>query len=152
MNTPDRVTMIYIAAPADKVWAALVDPEISRDYFLGISMEVGPGVGADFVLRRPDGSVDSRGEVLAWDPPRLLAVSWQVVWLEDLRLMAPGRVEYRVEPQGLVVAVTVSEFFGGLIPDKYAETARTGWAMILSGLKTLLETGAPMPTVSLAHG
>ncbi len=149
MDKPDRVSMIFIASPAEKVWEVLVDPELSRSYFFGLSVEVADHVGGDFVVRRPDGSVDSEGKVLVWDPPRQLTVTWKVVWLEAMRHMAPGRVDYRIEPHGEVVSVTVSEFFGGEIPPKFVDAGRTGWALILSGIKTMLETGRPMPAVEM---
>jgi uncharacterized protein YndB with AHSA1/START domain len=137
--------MIFIAAPAEKVWALLTDRERSPAYFFGHRVEIEPRAGGVFTLRKPDGAVDSEGEVLAFDPPHHLTLTWKVVWLEAMRDIPAGRVDYRIEPMGEVVRVTVSEFFGAPLEDKWVEAGRNGWAMILSGVKTMHETGKPLP-------
>ena len=146
MDKPDTIHMIHIAATAQQVWDALTDRELSAGYFFGHRTEFGQ-VGGDFRVVRPDGSLDSEGKVLVRDEPRLLRVTWRVVWMEELKDAPPGEVEYRLDDLDGVVRLTVSEFGRPPQMAKFNEAAREGWSLILSGLKTLVETGAPMPAV-----
>jgi uncharacterized protein YndB with AHSA1/START domain len=142
--TPDAVHLIHIAASAQKVWDALIGG--SSDYFFGNHWTFGE-VGGDFRVIKPDGGIDSEGKVLIRDEPRLLRVTWKVVWIEELQDAEPGEVEWRLEDLGEVTRLTVSEFGRPPQMAPYAEAARNGWSIILSGLKTLVETGRPMPVI-----
>ena len=144
MEKPDYVHIAFIAAKPQQTWAAIIDRELSKKYFFGNSFEVGATVGAPFCVRKPDGTIDVEGEVLAIDPPHRLRVSWQVVWLPDLPKVS---IEYRIDDRGEAVRLSVSEFHGGPIPEKLRDSGRDGWALILSGIKTILETGTPLPPI-----
>jgi uncharacterized protein YndB with AHSA1/START domain len=145
-DKPDAVHIIHIAAPAQKVWDALTSPELSPSYFFGNRFEFGPK-GGDFRVIQPDGQVNSEGKVLVRDEPRLLRVSWDVVIFPDMRADKPGEVEFRLEDLGGVVRLTVSEYNRPPGAVKYEDSAREGWSLILSGIKSILETGEPMPQV-----
>ena len=149
MKKPDAISIIFIASTPEKVWAALIDRALSQSYFFGNAVEVDARAGGKFIIRRPDGSIDVEGDVLAIEPPRRLRVTWKVVWLEELKDKPPAEVEYRVEALGDVVKLTVSEFHAWDVPEKFREAGRNGWALILSGLKSLLETGRPLPAVKM---
>lgn len=143
---PDAVHMIHIAAPAQKIWDLLTNAEASPSYFFGNRSEFGP-VGGRFQITKPDGTLDTEGVVLVRDEPHLLRVTWQVVWLEEFRNLPPVEVEYRIEDTGNGVCIlTASEFKRAT--DKYVDQARQGWSLILSGIKTLVETGRPMPAIT----
>lgn len=143
-DKPDAVHMIHIAAPARKVWDALIDS--SKDYFFGNHWEFGD-VGGDFRVLQPDGAVDSEGKVLVREEPTRLRVTWGVVAYEELRSDNPGQVEWLIEDLGELTRLSVREFDRPPQMVAWEESARQGWSLILSGLKTLLETGAPMPMV-----
>ena len=147
MAAPDLKTsfvyVTYIAAPAEKVWRALTDGDITRQYFFGRRMKSDWKVGAEWALFMEDGRVDSGGKVLECQPPRRLAISWRVEWLEEFRKLPEAIVTFDVEPMGAVVRLTVTQLTGA-IDEKFLEGGRQGWPMILSGLKTLLETGKPL--------
>ena len=146
-DKPDAVHIIHIAASPQALWDALTDTAASADYFFGNRWEFA-AKGGEFHVFRPDGSVDSEGVVLVRDEPKLLRVTWRVVWIEELKDAPPGEVEYRLDDLGGVVRLTVSEFARPPAMDPYADAAREGWSIILSGLKTLVETGRPMPVVT----
>jgi uncharacterized protein YndB with AHSA1/START domain len=146
---PDSVSLIFIAAKPEQVWSALTDSETSPSYFFGNRIELGHEAGTPFVVRKPDGSIDVEGAVLSIDPPRRLLVTWRVVWLDELKNAPPTQVEYRIDDLGDVVRVTVNEYHSIEPPEKFAEAGRQGWALILSGLKTLLETGKPLPAIKM---
>lgn len=149
MKKPDAISIIFIAATPEKVWAALIDRALSQSYFFGNAVEVDARVGGKFIVRRPDGSIDVDGDVLAVEPPHRLRVTWKVVWLDELKDKPPAEVEYRVEALGDVVKLSVSEFHTWDVPEKFKDAGRNGWALILSGLKSILETGRPLPAVRM---
>lgn len=135
----------YIAATPEQVWQALTSREISRKYFFARSIEVDCRPDGKFVLRMEDGRVDSQGRVVDCDPPRKLSVTWRVEWLEEYRTLPEALITFTIEPAGEVVRLTLSEAHSPKLDDKYKEGGKRGWPMILSGLKTLLEIGKPLP-------
>jgi uncharacterized protein YndB with AHSA1/START domain len=73
---PKTVYVTYIAAPAENVWQALIDPAFTRQYFFGFAIEIEPRSGGSFRLLAHDGSTHVSGDVLEWSPPRRLCVTW----------------------------------------------------------------------------
>ena len=149
---PNNVAVIFIAASPERIWSALTDGAISPNYFMGSRVEVGD-VGGDYAVVSGDQRTVS-GKVLARDPPRRLRVTW-VVPTPPGMAFPNCEVEFEIEPaetpDGAEVSkLTVSEFVDGPVPPKFQRAGRTGWALITSGLKSWLETGAPMPAVKLA--
>jgi len=147
---PSFVYVTYIAAPAEKVWRALTEGEFTRQYFFGRRIESDWKVGAAWALMMEDGRVDSGGKVLECDPPRRLAISWRVEWLEEFRKLPEAVVTFDIEPLGEAVRLTVTQLTQP-IDEKYLEGGRQGWPAILSGLKSLLETGKPL-TITMNAG
>ncbi len=140
LTTENTVYVIYIAAAREKVWAALTSSEFTTKYFFGRSVESDWKQGSPWMLRMPDGRVDVKGEVRTSDPPQKLVVSWNVDWLEPEQ--PECIVTYEIEPVGKnLVRLTMTEAHPTPIPAYLLEGGRKGWPMILSGLKSLLETG-----------
>ncbi len=106
-------------------------------------------VGSPFKLVMEDGRIDSQGKVLACDPPRRISMTWHVEWMEEFRHLPEAIVTFQIDPLGDVARLTVSELHPKDIDPKYVEGGRRGWPIILSGLKTLLETGRPLPQFEL---
>lgn len=144
-GTPIHVTVIYIATSPDKVWAALTEPDLCRQFFFGRFPECDWRVGAPFKLWQENGVLDVAGKVLVCDPPKRLSVTWHVEWVEELRHLPEVIVTYEIDDLGDVVRLTATESHPTPIDPKYYEGGRRGWPIILSGLKTLLETGRPLP-------
>jgi uncharacterized protein YndB with AHSA1/START domain len=142
--TPKTVYVIYIASTPEKVWQALTDPGLSPQYFHGCRLETEPKVGGIFVVRFPDGRVNVRGEVVEWSPPRRLATTWTVEWVPELREFPPCLVSYDIEQVGASVKLTMTESYSWDPPDALLSGGRSGWPAILSGLKSVLETGKPL--------
>jgi len=141
---PKSVYVTYIAAPAEKVWAALTEPEFTRQYFFGRSIELERKVGGTFILRMPDGRVDVQGRVVECDPPRKLAVTWRVEWIEMMRKLPECLVTYQIEALDGAVRLTLTEAYQWDVPDDILAGGRAGWPLILSSLKSLMETGKPI--------
>lgn len=138
---PLTVYTIYIASTPDKVWEALTSAKFSKQYFFGNAVEVEPRLGGAFIVRTPDGALHISGEVLAYDPPRKLSVTFNVNWPELIEKLGPTLVTYEVEQVGDAVRLTMSEGHDQPLSDDILSGGRTGWPAILSGLKSLLETG-----------
>ena len=141
---PKTVYVTYIAAAAEKVWTALTDPEFTRQFFFGRTVEIEPKVGGSFILRMPDGRIDVKGRVAEWDPPRRLAVTWRVEWIEEMRKLPECLVTYQIDALGTAVRLTMSEAHQWEVPDEILAGGRMGWPLILSSLKSLVETGKPI--------
>lgn len=146
---PGIVYSIYIAAPAEKVWQALVSAEFSRQYFSGLAVEVEEKVGGAFVLRAPDGSVHISGEVIECEKPKKLTVTFNVNWPGLVEALGVELVRYEIEPAGDTVKLTMSQLHDRPISDDILSGGREGWPAILSSLKSLLETGRAL-TIPMA--
>jgi uncharacterized protein YndB with AHSA1/START domain len=138
---PATVYTIYIASTPEKVWEALTSAEFSRKYFSGFAVEMEPRLGGTFIVRAPDGSEHISGEVFEYDPPRKLTVSWNVNWPGLVAKLGTTLVTYEIEPAGEAVRLTMSERHDRELSDDILSGGRTGWPAVLSGLKSLLETG-----------
>ena len=140
---PSLVYTIYIASTPEKVWEALTSAEFSRQYFSGFGVEVEEKVGGTFVLRAPDGSVHISGEVIAYDPPRKLVITFNVNWPGLVEALGETLVTYEIERSGDSVRLTMSEANDREISEDILSGGRAGWPAILSSLKSVLETGKP---------
>jgi len=143
MSEPKFVYVTYIASTPEKVWAALTSSEFTTKYFFGRSVEIEGKVGGSFAMRMPDGRFDIKGRVIAWDPPRRLQVTWAVDF-EEFRELPESLVTYEIEPLGKSVKVTMTESHQWDVPDAILAGGRQGWPLILSSLKSVLETGQPI--------
>lgn len=145
LTTESTVYVTYIAAPPEKVWAALTSSEFTTKYFFGRSVESDWKPGSRWLLRKPDGGSDVEGLVQESIPPRKLVLTWNVTGHPDLKNLPECIVTYDIEPLGdKVVRLTMTEAHPTPIPAYLLEGGRTGWPMILSGLKSLVETGHPL--------
>jgi uncharacterized protein YndB with AHSA1/START domain len=138
---PKTVYVTYIAATPEKVWRALIAPEFTRKYFWDRTIVLEPRRGGAFVLRLPDGRVNVAGKVIDYDPPRKLSVTWRVEWPEDFRKLPECLVSYEIAPAGDAVRLTMTESHSWDVPEAILSGGRMGWPAVLSGLKSLLETG-----------
>jgi uncharacterized protein YndB with AHSA1/START domain len=138
---PTTVYVIYIASTPEKVWQALTTAEFSRKYFFGNAVEVDLKIGGAYIVRPPDGSVHISGEVVECDPPRKLSVTFNVNWPALIEKLGPTLVTYEIEQTGNAVKLTMTEAHDRPIDDDILSGGREGWPAILSGLKSLLETG-----------
>ena len=141
---PNFIYVIYIAAPAEKVWEALTQSEFTRQFFFGRTVESDWKTGSPWRLVMPDGRTDVAGEVLEADPPRRLKLSWTVMWVEEMAKLPPTHITYDIEPVGGVVKLTMTQANDFEIDERHLEGGRQGWPIILSGLKSLVETGTPL--------
>lgn len=137
-----HVYELYIRATPERVWQAITDGELTRQYYFGSPVSSDWSVGARFEMTSPDGSqVWVEGGVLEVDPPRRLVQSFTAHWDEEMSQDSPSRVTWEIEPSGDASRLRVTH--DGLSPAA-ARQVSGGWPQILSGMKTLLETGEPL--------
>jgi uncharacterized protein YndB with AHSA1/START domain len=141
---PATVYTTYIASTPERVWEALTSAEISKQYFFGNTVEIEQRVGGSYIVRQPDGSLHISGEVVACDPPRKLAFTFNVNWPDLIEKLGPTLVSYEIEPAGDAVRLTMTEWHDRPLSDDILEGGRQGWPAILSSLKSVLETGKPL--------
>ena len=140
MSELKHVYEVYIAAAPEKVWAALTESELTRQYYYGNDVISDWKPGSSLVYRDPkDGSESIHCEIVEADPPRRLVHTFSFPETGD----APSRVTWSIEPRGAasLLVLTHDQFTGETSTYK---SVQHGWVPILSGLKTLLETGKPI--------
>jgi uncharacterized protein YndB with AHSA1/START domain len=138
---PKTVYVTYIVSTPEKVWQALTSAEFTRKYFWGLSIELEPKLGGSFALRAADGIAHAQGKIIAWDPPRKFGVTWGVKWPDEFAKLPECHVTYEIAPAGDTVRLTMTESHSWNIPEAILSGGRSGWPAVLSGLKSLLETG-----------
>ncbi|HWK97553.1 MAG TPA: SRPBCC domain-containing protein [Pseudolabrys sp.] len=141
---PKSVYRTYIAATPDEVWQALIDPAFTKQYFFGLASEVEPRAGGRFRLLWPDGREHITGQVVEWSPPRRLCVSWDIQNMPPFSELPSCLVTWDVEADGAATRLTMTESHNWEIPREIMLGGEEGWPKIISGLKSLLETGKPL--------
>jgi uncharacterized protein YndB with AHSA1/START domain/DNA-binding transcriptional ArsR family regulator len=141
MDKPTLVYVTYIATTPEKLWDALTDPDQTAVYWKHRNVLSGWNKGDTWEHVRLEGGSDGGGTILEIDPPRRLSHNWGSFDEPDT---PPSRVTYDLEPLEGVVRLTVTH--EDLAADELQE-AGTGWAMVLSSLKSFMETGRPLDTL-----
>ena len=141
-KTMEKVFEIYIKTTPERLWQAITDTEMRRKYTFGAVVTSDWAPGSRYA-GRGHGHLIFEGENLEVDPPRRLVQSFQAVWGEDVKGEGTSRVTWEIEPIGDSCRLTVTH-------DQLREGANNqlygGWPMILSGIKTLLESGEMLTT------
>ncbi|MCU1287657.1 MAG: ArsR family transcriptional regulator [Acidobacteriales bacterium] len=146
-----KVFEIYIKTTPDRLWKAITDSEMRSKYTFGCRISSDWTPGSRYEQSHPSHpGLLGEGEILEADPPRRLVQSMVALWSEDVKGEGTSRVTWEIEPIGDSCRLTVTH-------DQLREGANSqlygGWPMILSGLKTLLETGELLTTPgSLMYG
>jgi uncharacterized protein YndB with AHSA1/START domain len=134
------VYVTYIRTTPEKLWQALIDPEFTRQYWVGTSQESEWKPGASWRMMIPDGRVADAGEVVEIEPEKRLVLSWRNEFVPELREEGYSRLTYELEKLGDSVKLTVIHEIDK--PDsKFIKAVSIGWPHILASLKSLLETG-----------
>jgi uncharacterized protein YndB with AHSA1/START domain/DNA-binding transcriptional ArsR family regulator len=144
-NAMEKVFEIYIKTTPDRLWEAITDFDLRRRYTFGAGAKSDWTTGSSYELCSPSGGglKLAEGENLEVEPPRRLVQSFAALWNEGVQREGVSRVTWEIEPVGDSCRLTVTH--GDLREDANDELYG-GWPMILSGLKTLLETGGDLTT------
>lgn len=144
-DKPQHVFQVYIRATPEQVWDAIVKPEFTAKYFFGSHVSTSGKAGSSIRHYAPDReTLWSDDVIFEADPPRRLVHSWRALYDAELAAEPPSRVTWEIDAQpGGVTRLTV-------IHDQLEQSPKTaasvsgGWMFVISGLKTVLETGQPM--------
>jgi len=144
-SKPSLVTHIIINAPQERVWEAITKPEFTSRYYYGSILKTDLTVGSRFTYHMANGSPIIEGEVVSSDPPNRLVHTYHSLW-PPMNEDAPTKVTWELAalPGGVTKVTVVHEDFQGETAT-YQGLQSGGWTWILSNMKTLLETGEPLP-------
>ena len=136
-DKPDFVFETYIRTTPAKLWDALINPDMTQQYYYSSRVEADLKTGGRFRFRGPHGEVNLDGEVIEATPPRRLMTTFKAAWAPDGE---PTRVLFEIEEMGDACKLTMTHYDY----EKSKAGIETGWPLIISRLKTLLETGKPL--------
>ena len=143
-STMEKVFEIYIRTTPERLWEAITDPDIRARYHFGVRAESDWSPGSRVEMRSPKAEgLLGEGVNLEVDPPRRLVQSMTALWSDEVASEGTSRVTWEIEAiaDSCRLTVTHDELREGANPELYG-----GWPMILSGLKTWLETGELLTT------
>jgi uncharacterized protein YndB with AHSA1/START domain len=144
---PEDTTAVYevfIKTTPERLWEAITDPEMRAKYSFGVRTESDWSKGSEYRSSVP-GVIDiAAGENVEVDPPRRLVQTFTALWSDDVKGEGASRVTWEIDQVG-EDSCRLTVVHGELKPGANAELYG-GWMMILSGLKTLLETGEQLTT------
>jgi uncharacterized protein YndB with AHSA1/START domain len=133
---------LFIRTTAEKLWAALTDGDLTKQYFFGETIRSDFKSGSEWHSQGPSGKRDVEGQVIESDPPRRLVLTWHILY--DAALSKElSRVTYLIEKRGDSCKLTVQHDCSEA-PLTAKHVSEDGWQWILSNLKTWLETGEPL--------
>ena len=134
------VYVTFIRTTPERLWTALTDPVLMRQYWFGMHLETDWMPGSPWRLQFEDGRTADAGEVLEADPPRRLVLRWQNEFRPELKAEGPARCTIEIEQHGEAVKLTILHSIDRA-NSKLIGAVSGGWPKILSNLKSLLETG-----------
>jgi uncharacterized protein YndB with AHSA1/START domain len=132
-----QVYQLYIRATPEAIWEAITKPEFTQKYFYGTPVRVTPETF--------DGGAAAQGSVLEFEPSRKLVHTWRALYDDEMAAEPESRVTWEIEPQenGTSLLTVVHDQLEAS-PKTAASVSGIGWMLVISGLKTLLETGKPL--------
>ena len=142
-KTMEKVFEIYIKTSPERLWEAITDPAIRAKYNFGAGITSDWQPGSRFEFGHASSPLLGEGENIEVDPPRRLVQSMVALWSDDVKSEGTTRVTWEIEPVGDSCRLTIThdQLRAGAGVALYG-----GWPQILSGLKTLLETGELLTT------
>lgn len=132
--------VIFIRATPAEIWRALTDPVLTRDYYYGTAIVSDWTPGARWTSEADD-ELYLEGEVLEIEEPHRLVQTFHVAIEKPAADDPPSTVTWETTPMGDASRLRLIHDGMGAATRDYVED---GWELILSGLKTLLETGRPL--------
>lgn len=145
IQTATQVYQVFIKATPEQIWEAITKPEFTSKYFHGVTIDT----TAEERRSYQGGELKNIAEVLEYEPRRRLVHSWISYYDPGMAAEEPSRVTWEIEPQEsgyALLTVTHDQLEGA--PRTAESVSGAGWMLVLSGLKTLLETGEPLTDFS----
>ena len=143
------VYVTYIRTTPEQLWSALTSPEFTRQYWFGVHHESEWKAGASWKMIFSDGRVADTGEIVEIERPRRIVLRWRNEFRPELKEEGYSRCVVDIEPAGEAVKLTITHSIDR-DGSKFIEAVSGGWPLILSNLKSLLETGNVLLTTKPA--
>lgn len=143
-TTTEQVYQIVIRTTPEQLWEAITSPSFTAQYFYGARIVA---TREHYDSRGPDGATWGDADVLEFDPPHRLVHGWRSLYDPELAVEPESRVTWQIDPRdgGLCLLTVTHDRLEGS-PRTSRSVSGEGWTTVLSGLKSLLETGRPMRT------
>lgn len=139
---------VYIRTTPQKLWDAITKSEYTRQYFFGGDVQSDFAKGSPYKYTFADGDPMHGGEIVEVDPPHKLVTTFVSQYGDDAQKDEPSRVTWQISQFGETCKLTLThEHYSGQTAT--VEGTARGWQMVLSALKTLLETGKPLELPSM---
>jgi uncharacterized protein YndB with AHSA1/START domain/DNA-binding transcriptional ArsR family regulator len=139
---PRHVYEIFIRTTPERLWRAITDPADTRQYYFGTEVRSDWKAGSKLVYL-DHGEVSLDCKILEIDPAHRLVHSFTAIYSPEMATEKPSRVTWEIEKMGDACRLTlVHDEFDGETATYFS--VEHGWSQILSGLKTLIETGQPL--------
>ena len=142
---PSQVYQVFIKASPEQIWDAITKPEFTARYFYGSRVQTTGEAGTPIRHLAPDSEeLWGDDQILESDRPKRLVHTWRSLYNPELAAEPPSRITWEIEPQpgGVCRLIVIHDRLEG--SPKTAAAVSGGWMFIISGLKTLLETGEPL--------
>ncbi|HXJ92256.1 MAG TPA: SRPBCC family protein [Terriglobia bacterium] len=143
MSKTDESAFVYVTfirTTAERLWSALTSADFMKEYWFGMHLKSEWKVGAQWQMIFADGRVADGGEVVEFEPPKRLVLSWRNEFRPELKAEGYARCVIELEPVSEAVKLTITHTMDR--PEsKFIKAVSNGWPQILSNLKSLLETG-----------
>jgi uncharacterized protein YndB with AHSA1/START domain len=139
----EKVYEIYIKTTPERLWTAITDPDIRAKYNFGAGVTSDWTPGSHYEMGAAAAGPLGEGENLEVDPPRRLVQTMVALWSDEVKSEGATRITWEIEPVGDSCRLLVTH---DQLRDNANDELYGGWPMILSGLKTWLETGQLLTT------
>jgi uncharacterized protein YndB with AHSA1/START domain len=134
------VYVTFIRTTPERLWSALTAPEFTKKYWFGMHCESEWKAGSPWQLKFEDGRVADAGEIVEAERPKRLVIKWRNEFKPEMKAEGYSRCTIDLEPRGEAVKLTVTHEMEQP-GTKFIEAVSGGWPLILSNLKSLLESG-----------
>jgi len=146
----------YIRTTPEKLWSALTDAEFMKRYWFGVRCESQWTAGSSWKLAYPDGRDTDAGEIVEVEPPRRLMIRWQHQDKSELKAEGESHCTMELGSSGPAVKLSITHTIE-CEPSNFIAAVSGAWPMVISNLKSLLETGSivlqnPYPIASARSG
>jgi uncharacterized protein YndB with AHSA1/START domain len=138
------VYVTYIRTTPDKLWDALLKPEFQRQWFWGTTLLSDWKKGSPWKMVKGDGTLDTTGKIVDIDKGHKLVMTWANESFPELKAEGASQVSFEMVQKGDIMQLTVVHEIARE-KSKLIEKVSGGWPMVLSSLKTMLETSAVLP-------
>ncbi|WP_078381777.1 ArsR/SmtB family transcription factor [Sutcliffiella halmapala] len=143
IQKPQMVNRILIKATPEEIWYALTEPSMTSKYWYNGSIQSDWKKGSPYIIYNQEGGVQAKGELLQVEPPHKLVMTWQLLSLVETAEEKASCLTWEIEPNSEIAGVTLVTVIhdNTEASPNTAQVLENGLPVVLSGMKTLLETG-----------